>query len=97
MAVRRTCRGVRPARTPPHPLGLTPTPSPPPHPTPQLAVPLRPLKDVGVVLMIKVLVGGRAATTFHVFELEIELPKFAMYATLAEDQFVAPASSVTFT
>ncbi|KAJ9522355.1 hypothetical protein QJQ45_008170 [Haematococcus lacustris] len=43
-----------------------------------LSVPLRPVKDVAVVLMIKVLVGTRSSSVYHIFELEIELPKFAI-------------------
>ncbi|PNW81715.1 hypothetical protein CHLRE_06g257250v5 [Chlamydomonas reinhardtii] len=69
----------------------------PKNPDVQLAVPLKPLKDVSVVLMIKVLVGGRTATAFHVFELEIELPKFALYAAVDKGAYPEPASSVTFT
>ncbi len=46
--------------------------------------------------MIKVLVGGRTATVFHVFELEIELPKFALYAAVERGAFPDPVSSVTF-
>lgn len=65
-------------------------------PEPQLNVPLKPLKDVAVVLMIKVLVGGRTATAFHVFELEIELPKFSMYAAVEKGAFREPVSSVSF-
>ncbi|KXZ53986.1 hypothetical protein GPECTOR_5g1 [Gonium pectorale] len=68
----------------------------PKNPDTSLAVPLKPLKDVSVVLMIKVLVGGRTATMFHVFELEIELPKFALYAAVDKGAFPEPASSVTF-
>nr|BCL66158.1 Bardet-Biedl syndrome 2 protein [Volvox reticuliferus] len=68
----------------------------PKKPETSLAVPLKPLKDVAVVLMIKVLVGGRTANVFHVFELEIELPKFALYAAVERGAFPEPASSVTF-
>ncbi|GLC47294.1 Bardet-Biedl syndrome 2 protein [Pleodorina starrii] len=68
----------------------------PKKPDTTLAVPLKPLKDVSVVLMIKVLVGGRTASLFHVFELEIELPKFALYAAVERGAFPEPASSVTF-
>nr|BCL66089.1 Bardet-Biedl syndrome 2 protein [Volvox africanus] len=68
----------------------------PKKPDTSLAVPLKPLKDVAVVLMIKVLVGGRTANVFHVFELEIELPKFALYAAVERSALPEPASSVTF-
>jgi Bardet-Biedl syndrome 2 protein len=60
------------------------------------SVSLRPLKDVSVVLMIKVLVGTRGSTAFHIFELEIELPKFAMYAAIEKGLHPDPVSSVTF-
>ncbi|GFR49930.1 hypothetical protein Agub_g12034 [Astrephomene gubernaculifera] len=68
----------------------------PKNPDTTLAVPLKPLKDVSVVLMIKVLVGGRTASMFHVFELEIELPKFSLYAAVDRGAYPEPASSVTF-
>lgn len=58
---------------------------------------MKPLKDVSVVLMIKVLVGFRTATAFNVFELEIELPKFAMYAAVDSGMLPEPAGSVVFT
>ncbi|KAL6760242.1 BBS2m [Haematococcus lacustris] len=61
-----------------------------------LSVPLRPVKDVAVVLMIKVLVGTRSSSVYHIFELEIELPKFAMYAAVERSAHKTPASSVTF-
>lgn len=65
-------------------------------PDTQLAVPLRPLKDTNVVLMIKVLVGSRSSTAYHIFELEIELPKFAMYASVEKGTIPEPESQVTF-
>ncbi|KAG2486168.1 hypothetical protein HYH03_015132 [Edaphochlamys debaryana] len=68
----------------------------PRNPDMQLAVPLKPLKDVAVVLMIKVLVGGRTASLFHVFELEIELPKFSLYAAVEKGAFAEPESNVQF-
>ncbi|KAL1508789.1 hypothetical protein AB1Y20_004884 [Prymnesium parvum] len=48
-------------------------------PSAKLRVPLRPMKDVAAELSIKALVGGRAAPTFHVFELTYNLPRFAMF------------------
>ncbi|MEW5314625.1 MAG: hypothetical protein WDW38_006104 [Sanguina aurantia] len=62
----------------------------------KLAVALKPIKDVAVVLMIKVLVGQRTSAVFHVFELEIELPKFSMYAAVEKGSFPEPTASVTF-
>jgi Bardet-Biedl syndrome 2 protein len=50
-----------------------------------------------VVLMIKVLVGSRSSTAFHIFELEIELPKFAMYASVEKGMVAEPESQLTFT
>lgn len=61
-----------------------------------LSVPLKPLKDVTVVLMIKVLVGTRTSTIYHVFELEIDLPKFAMYAPVERSFMALADSSVVF-
>ena len=66
-------------------------------PNTQLSVPLKPLKDVSVVLMIKALVATRTSTAYHIFELEIELPKFAMYALTEPGAHPEPKSSVTFT
>ena len=66
-------------------------------PNTQVSVPLQPPKDVAVVLMIKVLVGMRSSTAFHIFELEIELPKFALYAAVDRGQYVEPAGHVTIT
>lgn len=37
-----------------------------------------------VLLLMKVLVGGRTSSVYHVFELDLEMPKFAAYA--AEDR-----------
>jgi len=68
----------------------------PKNPDVQVSVPLKPLKDVSVVLMIKVLVGQRGSSSFHIFELEIELPKFAMYAAVEKGTYPESASSVTF-
>lgn len=69
----------------------------PKNPSTELAVPLRPIKDVAVVLMVKVLVGRRTSTCFHIFELEIEMPKFAMYAAVEKGSAPESSSSVTFT
>ncbi len=66
------------------------------NPSPQLSVALKPLKDVSVVLMVKALVGTKTSTAYHIFELELELPKFAMYALTDVRSHAEPASSVTF-
>ncbi|KAG1676464.1 hypothetical protein FOA52_002284 [Chlamydomonas sp. UWO 241] len=68
----------------------------PKNPDTQLAVPLRPIKDVSVVLMAKVLVGRKTSTCFHIFELEVEVPKFALYAPVDKAAHRASESSVSF-
>lgn len=62
----------------------------------QATLPLRPLKDQAVLLMLKVLVGRHSSSSYHVFELEVELPKFAMYAAVEPHSLPTPDSSVTF-
>lgn len=52
----------------------------PPQAASSLTVQLAPAKDAPVMLLMKVLVGSRTSQVYHVFELEIELPKYAMYA-----------------
>lgn len=52
----------------------------PPQPSSSLTVQLTPAKDALVMLLMKVLVGSRTSQVYHVFELEMELPKYAMYA-----------------
>jgi hypothetical protein len=42
-------------------------------------------------------VGTRASTMYHVFELEMELPKFSMYASMDRANCTEPESSVSFT
>ena len=39
----------------------------------------------------------RTSTCFHIFELEIEMPKFAMYATVEKGSIAESTSNVTFT
>eukprot|EP00798_Chlamydomonas_sp_ICE-L_P005960 gene5960-33535_t len=69
----------------------------PKNPDVSLTVPLRPPKDVNILIMIKVLVGQRASSSFHVFELEIELPRFTMYAAVDKGAVPEPQSKVSFT
>uniref|UniRef100_A0A8C5WVB1 Bardet-Biedl syndrome 2 protein homolog n=1 Tax=Laticauda laticaudata TaxID=8630 RepID=A0A8C5WVB1_LATLA len=72
------------------------------HPTPQnlsssIKIPLSPPKDVPVELNIKVLVGYKKSTQFHVFELSRQLPRFSMYALCRPDSATRPLSFVKFT
>ena len=62
----------------------------------ELRVPLRPPKDVAAELQVKALAGGRAAPTYHVFELTYNLPRFAMYVPVDSSQGAAPAAGVRF-
>ncbi|KAF6253535.1 BBS2m [Scenedesmus sp. NREL 46B-D3] len=69
----------------------------PPQPSSSLTVQLAPARDTPVMLLMKVLVGSRTSQVYHVFELEIELPKYAMYA--AEERALSagpPASHISF-
>ncbi len=52
-------------------------------------------QDVSVVLMIKALVGARTSSAYHVFELEMELPKYAMYAHVERGEVPEPSGRVT--
>ena len=65
-------------------------------PTGELCVPLRPAKDVSAELTIKALVGGRAMPVCHVFELSMQLPRFAMYLPVDSPAARAPAAGVSF-
>jgi Bardet-Biedl syndrome 2 protein len=56
----------------------------PQQPSSSLTVPLTPRRDMPVLLLMKVLVGSRTSSVYHVFELDLEMPKFAAYA--AEDR-----------
>lgn len=56
----------------------------------------RPVSSRTPISPCQVLVGGRTATVFHVFELEIELPKFALYAAVERGSLPEPQGSVTF-
>ncbi|XP_071957615.1 BBSome complex member BBS2-like [Antedon mediterranea] len=61
-----------------------------------IKVPIIPPKDIPVDLHIKALVGHKASTQFHVFELSRQLPRFSMYmmCRVKQDE---PKSSVTLT
>ena len=47
-----------------------------------ISVELRPPKDIAIDLHVKALVGYRASSHFHVFEISRHLPRFAMYGFL---------------
>ena len=65
-------------------------------PSTELRVLLRPPKDVGAELQVRAIAGMRAATTsFHVFELNHQLPKFCMYVSRERDQVPALNAGVT--
>ena len=60
----------------------------------EIRVPLRPPKDVGAELQVRCVVGARtAATSFHVFELTQQLPKFCMYTVLDNASSSRPPSA----
>jgi len=49
-----------------------------------ISVPISPPRDLPVDLHIKVLVGYQNSTSFHVFELTRQLPRFSMYSLYTE-------------
>ncbi|XP_055001382.1 Bardet-Biedl syndrome 2 protein [Sorex araneus] len=59
-------------------------------------IPVAPPKDVPVDLHLKLFVGYRSSTQFHVFELTRQLPRFSMYALTKPDPATAPLSHVSF-
>ncbi|KAK7799011.1 hypothetical protein U0070_025962 [Myodes glareolus] len=61
-----------------------------------ICIPITPPKDVPVDLHLKVFVGYRSSTQFHVFELTRQLPRFTMYALTSPDAASEPASYVNF-
>eukprot|EP00775_Hariotina_reticulata_P010207 gene10207-10368_t len=65
----------------------------PAQPGSSLSVPLSPARDMPVVLMMKVLVGSKTSSVYHVFELEMEVPKYAMYAAEERPPPGGPPSS----
>ena len=42
------------------------------------------------------LVGGQTSSVYHVLEMELQLPRFTMYASVDAHVLAAPPSSVTF-
>jgi hypothetical protein len=75
-----------PQATPPRTAGvpdlLESPPPPPPLPGPQVSIALSPQRDVAITLLAKVLVGQRGSPSYHVLELEVELPKYTCYAAM---------------
>ncbi|MEJ1276197.1 hypothetical protein NN561_007101 [Cricetulus griseus] len=61
-----------------------------------IRVPITPPKDVPVDLHLKIFVGYRSSTQFHVFELTRQIPRFTMYAMTSPDSASEPASYVNF-
>lgn len=61
-----------------------------------IRIPITPPKDVPVDLHLKVYVGYRSSTQFHVFELTRQLPRFSMYALNNPDSATEPPSYVNF-
>ncbi|KAG8510037.1 Bardet-Biedl syndrome 2 protein [Galemys pyrenaicus] len=59
-------------------------------------IPISPPKDVPVDLHLKVFVGYRSSTQFHVFELTRQLPRFSTYALTSPGAASEPAGSVNF-
>ncbi|XP_012588666.1 PREDICTED: Bardet-Biedl syndrome 2 protein isoform X2 [Condylura cristata] len=61
-----------------------------------IRIPVSPPKDVPVDLHLKVFVGYRSSTQFHVFELTRQLPRFSTYALTSPDAASEPLSYVNF-
>ncbi|XP_049642023.1 Bardet-Biedl syndrome 2 protein isoform X1 [Suncus etruscus] len=61
-----------------------------------IRIPVTPPKDVPVDLHLKVYVGYRSSTQFHVFELTRQLPRFSMYALNNPDSATELPSYVNF-
>lgn len=66
-------------------------------PSQETCVQLRAGKDVPVLMMFKVLVGARSGTAYHVLELDLELPKYSMYAAVPRSVVQDPQAGVRFT
>ena len=64
-------------------------------PAAAISVPLRPPKDVSAELQVRVIAGGMATKTYHVFELTYQLPKFAMYVPIDARKSKPPSAGVT--
>uniref|UniRef100_A0A6I8P0X5 BBSome complex member BBS2 n=1 Tax=Ornithorhynchus anatinus TaxID=9258 RepID=A0A6I8P0X5_ORNAN len=62
-----------------------------------IRIPIIPPKDVPVDLHLKIFVGYRSSTQFHVFELMRQLPRFSMYTLSSTDSSREPQSYVNFT
>ena len=45
---------------------------------------------------MQVLVGGQTSSVYHILEMELQLPRFAMYASVDAHFLASPPSSVTF-
>ncbi|GAB6027833.1 Bardet-Biedl syndrome 2 protein [Chamberlinius hualienensis] len=71
------------------------------HPTEQevssiARIPLHPPRDIALDLHIKVFVGYKGSSQFHVFELTRQLPRFAMYVLVPTKLTVKLQSYATF-
>ncbi|CAD5110876.1 DgyrCDS241 [Dimorphilus gyrociliatus] len=62
----------------------------------EMSISLFPNKDFPIDLHLKVFVGYKSSTQFHVFELSRQLPKFSMYALITKTDLPEPAGHVTF-
>ncbi|KAK9814709.1 hypothetical protein WJX72_010246 [[Myrmecia] bisecta] len=65
-------------------------------PAPTADIPLKLKKDVAVMLLVKVLVALRTSAVYHVFEEELQLSRYAMYASSVRGFVSEPESYVTF-
>lgn len=61
-----------------------------------LRIRLAPPKDVAAELRVHALVGGRGSSACHVFEVQVRLPKFAMFAPACAEDGPESASFVRF-
>ncbi|KAL0033983.1 hypothetical protein WJX79_001201 [Trebouxia sp. C0005] len=68
----------------------------PQSPSPEVEVPMALKKDAAVTVSIKVMVGKQGSSISHVFESELRLPKFCMYAPADREALPMASSSVTF-
>lgn len=58
--------------------------------------PLYPAKDLPVDLYIKIFVGYKTSTQFHVFEMTRTLPRYSMYLLNSDNTLLEPKSYVAF-
>ena len=63
--------------------------------TSTVRVPLRPKLDVSADLMVKILVGAPTSKVYHVFDIELKVPKFMMYVPESLNNISGPSSSVS--